>query len=328
MKLHLLNILSCPECRGSLELTEAQEVAGEIESGKLACGACRQIYPIIRYVPRFVPLKNYADSFGLQWNEFRQVQLDSYSGLAISAERFFQSTGWPRGDLAGKTVLDVGCGSGRFAEVALSCGAELVALDYSAAVEACRQNLGSHPRIDIVQGDIYKLPFKPASFDFVYCLGVLQHTPDVPRAFKALPGQVKAGGGLAVDVYPKFWRNYLWPKYWLRPLTKRMNPPELLRLVKSMVRWLLPISRSVGRLPFLSKLRYALPVVNYEGVYPLSQAQLEEWSILDTFDMLAPAYDYPQSDKTILAWFQEAGFRDIEVFRRGVYVGRGKKPVN
>ena len=36
----------------------------------------------------------------------------------------------------GKWVLDAGCGMGRFAEIALKIGAQVVALDYSNAVDA------------------------------------------------------------------------------------------------------------------------------------------------------------------------------------------------
>jgi len=64
-------------------------------------------------------------------------------------------------------------------------------------------------------------------------------------------------------------------------------------------------------------------VANYEGVYPLSKRQLYEWSVLDTFDMLAPAYDKPQKAERLLEWMCQAGLDQTEVFRDGVLVGRG-----
>jgi SAM-dependent methyltransferase len=328
MHADLLDILACPDCRGALALSDAREAQGEIESGTLTCRGCGHAYPIVRFVPRFVPQANYADNFGFQWNRFRQTQLDSHTGVPISRDRLFQSSGWTAADLAGKRVLDVGCGAGRFAEVTLAAGARLVALDYSSAVDACAANLGPHPRLDVVQGDIYKLPFKPGSFDHLYCLGVLQHTPDVERSFKALPEQVRGGGKVAVDVYPELRLNWLWPKYWFRPVTKRMNPQRLFRLVERLVPLLLPLSDVVATIPLIGrKLRYAVPVANHRPDYPqLSRKQIHEWAVLNTFDMFGPAYDQPQSAETLRRWFAEAGLREIRVFRAGHLCGHGTRP--
>ncbi len=326
MKREFLDILCCPDCGGTLDLRDAGATGREVERGELVCTACGRRYPIVNGVPRFVPAENYAGSFGLQWNRFRETQLDSHTGQPISRERFFRQTGWAPEDLAGRAALDVGCGAGRFAEVVLACGATVVGVDYSAAVDACWRNLGPHERLHVVQADIYRLPFKPGRFDLVYCFGVLQHTPDVGRAFAALPVQVRANGRLAVDTYPKQARNVLWPKYWLRALTRRMPARQVLALVQRLVDVLWPVSLALGRMPYVGrKLRYLIPIANYEGIYPLSPAQLREWAVLDTFDMLSPAHDHPQSPATLREWFDSAGLRDIEIFRAGHLVGRGVK---
>jgi SAM-dependent methyltransferase len=323
----LLEILACPECAGDLVLSAERESGGEVERGRLTCAGCRRTYPVVRHVPRFVPAENYASNFGFQWNRFRQTQLDSHTGVPISRERLLFSTEWRADEVNGKRVLDVGCGAGRFAEVTLALGADLVALDYSAAVDACWDNLGPHPRLDVVQGDTYKLPFKPGAFDFVYCLGVLQHTPDVKQAFLCLPPQVRPGGKLAVDVYPKLALNMLWPKYWLRPLTRRMNARTLFRLVERLVPILLPISDALATVPAIGrKLRWMVPVANHRLDYPrLSRSQVYEWAVLNTYDMFAPTYDFPQDAPTLEAWFREAGMRDTRVYRRGHLIGHASR---
>jgi SAM-dependent methyltransferase len=308
-----------------MKAIDTQMAGMQIETGTLRCELAHT-FPIKGCIPRFVSSDNYAGNFGLQWNAFRQTQLDSFSRTSISHDRFFLSTGWRPDEIAGKRVLDVGCGAGRFTEIALSAGAHVVALDYSSAAEACWANNSSKGTLEVVQGDIYKLPFKPASFDYVYCLGVLQHTPDVERAFQELPKQLRNGGRLAVDIYPKLWQNLLSSKDWVRPLTKRMNPERLFELVaKEIVPILLPISRFVGRLPFGRKLRRLVPVSNYEGIFPLSPEQLREWAVLDTYDMLAPAYDQPQTERTLREWFARAQLGSIEVFRSGHLIGRAQK---
>jgi ubiquinone/menaquinone biosynthesis C-methylase UbiE len=221
--------------------------------------------------------------------------------------------------------MDGGCGAGRFAEISLAAGAHVVALDYSSAVDACRSNHVGESRLEVVQGDIYALPFALGSFDYVYCLGVLQHTPDVHASFRALPPMLHAGGKLAIDLYPKLALNVLWPKYWLRPLTTRMDAARLFSVVQRAVPWLLPVSRLLGRVPGVGRnLRKVVPVVNYEGVLPLSDQQVREWAVLDTYDMLAPAYDQPQTVETVRAWFAAEPMRDIWVERMGFVVGRGE----
>jgi len=302
---------------------------GEVDSGWLASEDGNYRYPIRGAIPRFVPESNYADNFGLQWNHFAKTQLDSYSGQPISFERFWNATGWQPDALKGQWVLDVGCGSGRFAEIALNAGANVVALDYSSAADACYANLKHHAGLHVIQGDVYALPFAPESFRFIYSLGVLQHTPDVAKAFGALPPKLAQGGHLCADFYWNRLRTLLNPKYLLRPVTKRMDQKKLFSWLVDNVPTLLRVSQVIGRIPLVGRfLRRVVPVVDYTGVYQLSSKQLEEWALLDTFDMLAPAYDKPQSVSTVTRWFRDAGFTDVEVFHWGHLVGRGRKPVN
>jgi SAM-dependent methyltransferase len=206
MKPSLVSSVRCAKCGGELWLRDPVMDEGEIVTGSLDCAACSSHCPIVGGIPRFVPADNYAASFGFQWNQFRQTQLDSYTGRSVSRDRFLNATGWQPESLAGKTVLDAGCGAGRFAEVALSYGATVFAVDYSCAVEACRANFPAHPNLHVVQGNIYSLPFPKDFFDDIYCLGVLQHTPDPRRAFLALPRHLKPGGRIAVDIYHGGWR--------------------------------------------------------------------------------------------------------------------------
>ncbi len=326
MKTELLELLRCPKT-GQRLTVEGDDNAQEIETGSLVSEDGQHRYPIRNGVPRFVPESNYADNFGMQWNHFSRTQLDSYSGHPITANRFWKATGWRPEDMKGQWVLDVGCGAGRFAEVALSTGARVVALDYSSAVDACYANLKHHPNLHVVQGDIYALPFAPGEFPYVYSLGVLQHTPDVAGAFAALPPMVQKGGRLCVDYYWKRLRALLHTKYLLRPFTRRMPQPKLFALLERSVPGMLRASQTLDRVPVLGRfLSRLVPVANYTGIYPLTDQQLREWALLDTFDRLAPAYDSPQTSATVDAWMKEAGMVDVEVLHAGHLVVRGVKP--
>ena len=327
MKGELLDLLRCPQSGQRLEFVDCVNLGVRIQSGWLVSQDGRHRYPIRNFVPRFVPESNYADNFGMQWNKFRMTQLDSHSGHAISAERFWKATGWNPEDLAGYWVLDVGCGAGRFAEVALRAGARVVALDYSIAVDACYENLMDHPNFHVVQGDIYALPFLNGAFHFVYSLGVLQHTPDVEKAFFALPPMLIGGGRICVDFYQKSWKSALLPNHWLRPLTKRMPKVRLFSMLEYMVPILLPLSVWLGKCPILgSGFKRLVPVANYVGILPLDGEQQLEWSLLDTFDWLSPKYDNPQKPKIIQRWMEEACIENIKVLKAGHLVGRGTIP--
>jgi len=325
MRRSLAEILRCPGCCSTLAL-ETNASGDEIESGALICKGCAATYPIERGIPRFVPAQNYAHSFGVQWNRFRRTLLDSHSGQPISRDRFARYTGWSAEQLSGALALDAGCGAGRFAEVALSFGARVIAIDLSTAIDAARENLENKGEIDFVQADINAIPFAPGSFPLVYCLGVIQHTPDPAKSFRALARVTAPGGRLAVDVYPAGWKNLFFAKYWIRPLTTRISAETSLRIVNRLFAPLYRLSRLVGRLPFAGHyLRYLIPVANYTRVYPLDEGQLPEWALLDTYDMWASAYDQPQTLETVRAWFRDAGFTDIEAFHAGLFVGRSVK---
>lgn len=307
MREHSLQHLRCPRTRAPLTLEVTARKGDDITDGALVSSDGTR-WPLVRGVPRFVERDNYADSFGFQWNRFPGTQLDSVSGVTISRDRFLAQWSAPPEWFAGKRVLDVGCGAGRFAEVALSLDAEVVAVDLSSAIDACWQNLKRHPRLTVAQASVYELPFAKGYFDAVYCFGVLQHTPDVRRSFMALTELVRPGGELAVDVYKAGWRDWTHPKQWLRPLTTRVPQPELFSVIERAAPTLLKVSRAAGRVPLAGRiLRRMVPVADYEGVFPLSEQQRLEWAVLDTFDWLSPRYDQPQSGETLRRWASEAG---------------------
>jgi SAM-dependent methyltransferase len=287
----------------------------KIEEGSLRCSKCDAQFPIVNYVPRFVPAKNYADSFGLQWTIHAKTQHDSHTGLPISQMRFFDETKWPR-KMPGQVILEAGCGSGRFTEHAASTEAIVVSIDYSVAVDANYSINGQRENVLIVQADIYSMPFREATFDKLFSFGVLQHTPDVKNAFDSLLVLLKSGGSIVIDVYAKKegLKEKMTTKYWVRPVTKRLPHKFLYSLCASYVRLMWPLARIIHRIPRIGPgINWRLLIPDYMASYSLSDEILREWAILDCFDMLSPTYDRPQKIETVTKWFTEAGCRDIEV---------------
>jgi SAM-dependent methyltransferase len=227
VQVKLLSILACPECRGGLSLMQIKSTGDGVSRGRLDCAPCGRWYPIERGIPRFVVGHPADASFGYQWNVFRQEQLDSSNGTAISARRFHAETGWTASDLDGAWVLDIGCGAGRFLEIAAQYSCEAVGVDVSNAIDAAALTLKGRPNAHLVQADVYRLPFRPGTFDACYCIGVAQHTPDPQRALAALPRLLKPGGRLAVTVYERKPWTRLNGKYLLRPFTRRLSKTAL-----------------------------------------------------------------------------------------------------
>lgn len=105
-----------------------------------------------------------------------------------------------------------------------------------------------------------------------------------------------------------------------------MNHEILFSMLEQLVPKMLTLSRVFGRTPIIGKyLKRMVPVADYRGIYPLSSKQLDEWALLDTFDMLAPAYDYPQTKNTLVMWMKKAGFVNIEALHATLLVVRGRK---
>ena len=334
MKLEHLHFLICPACDSSLKLNEVSEQEEDhVVTGQLCCESCATEYPVVRSVPRFVPRENYASGFGLQWTEHAKTQYDSYTGTSISEDRFFNETGWSR-DLAGEVILEVGSGSGRFTEQALTTGAMVISLDYSYAVDANNQLNGGHDNLLLVQGDVRALPFRRQGFDKVFCFGMIQHTPDPEGSFRALPPCVKPGGELVVDVYYKNRLGRLFSftpapptKYWVRPFTTRIEPARLYKLIERYIDTFWPLANLLRRIPRIGRnLNWMLLIADHSD-RGLPEKIVREWACLNTFDMLAPKYDLPQTLSEVYCWFQEADLAEVIVERgyNGI-VGRGKPP--
>jgi ubiquinone/menaquinone biosynthesis C-methylase UbiE len=212
--------------------------------------------------------------------------------------------------------LEVGSGSGRFTSSVLKTGATVVSFDYSRAVEANYRSNGRQENLLLVQASVYEMPFRLNYFDKAFCFGVLQHTPDPREAFKSIVRHVKPGGKIAADVYTKSLRMWLLnTKYWVRPFVDRSDPRALYERVKKYVDFMWPFVRLVRNVPGLGvRLPSRFLILDYSRLLPnADDATLKEWAQLDTFDMLSPTYDKPQTPKAFRRWFEEAGLRDITV---------------
>lgn len=311
MKVSALEVLRCPACRSQLNLSTEPKSGEEIVSGQLKCSTCDAAFPIVRGVPRFVGSDSYADAFSFEWNVHRTTQLDSATGKTDSVDRFTQSLGFPLSELDGKLVLDIGCGTGRFAEIALNNGATVVGVDLSLAVDAAYKNIGTHPRMHIVQADVFRLPVARDAFDVIYSLGVLHHTPDCRKAFEQLPPQLKPGGKVVITVYTDRNKYYCMSTNFWRRWTPRL--PK--RLLYALCHVAIPLY-------YLYKIP-GLRVIGM-GIFPINMDPRAKWRVLDTFDCYSPAYQSYHNFPEVFEWFETAGLRDIRAIEPEVTVVGGR----
>lgn len=327
MKLELLPLLCSPCCRADLRFAALEDTpreGGDIEEGRLACTSCRREYPIVAGIPRLAPepedpdVIKTRDAFAYEWLR--------YPGSLEEDERIFlEEAQIEPGALRGKRVLDAGCGMGRYSLVALSLGAEVIALDLSESIIRLADKARSERKLHLVQGDLLRPPLKENLFDFAYSHGVLHHTSDTKSAFSAVSRLVRPGGCLSVWLYGKAGR---FAEFSTNPLKDdRRWVAENRRLA-----WWIVLLRHIfsdfvrvftTRLPMT--LTYALcypltwlgalPGVKYLtfSVHPDFKVRL-----IENFDWVSPPYQWHHTKEELASWYVEAGYQVLKVLPHGL----------
>ena len=302
-------ILRCLSCGSKLDSDSA---------GGYVCPSCKRAYPNVQGIARFVDAQHYAASFGFQWHRYQKTQLD-HDELRESERHFLAKTALRPEDLKGKLVLDVGCGMGRFAEVATRFGARVVGVDLSAAAEVAAKNLADRDFVAF-QSDAFALPFAPESFDVIYSIGVLHHTPDCEAAVKGLNKYLKPGGLLVVWLYSGYNKWYRFSDFW-RQYTHKMKPETLHGILKVAVPFFYNLNQGLKRVPLLGP-----PVAGaIHHVFPVNRQKTPEARMLDTFDWYSPKYQSKHTYEQVFKWYEAMGMEDMRVGEISIAV-RGRKP--
>lgn len=349
MKTRLASLLNCPGCQSALLLEPGSCQGDEVLSGRLRCSRCRAEFPVRDGIPRFVPGDAYVESFSFEWKRWRLTQMDTPEHRA-SETTFQSSTGRRPEELKGKLVLDAGCGAGRYMDVVARAGAEVVGVDLSFSVDAARENLRALPNCHFVQADVLHLPFHPDAFDFVYSIGVLEHTPDTHEGLRSLIRVVKPGGEVAIFVFPRHRLTETFRYFpgrvnevlgqdvgfriprkleglvrrlaplvdWTMETSARLERAVTTRLPRRWLYWLCHVAIPLYYL-YRIPLFYPLRLITRIGMDPDPERR-----VLDTFDWYSPRYKGTCSFTEARAWFEEASLDEVTLLPRAVAV-RGKK---
>lgn len=148
-------------------------------------------------------------AFGENWRSFADlIDDDRIKSSDAGIARLF-----PDQELAGKRVIDIGCGSGLPALSMLRAGAaHVTCIDIDPnSVLAAQQTLARHAPADAWSADVQSVFDLDGQYDVVHSWGVLHHTGAMWPAIAKAASLVKPGGLLCIAIYGKgplcgFWR--------------------------------------------------------------------------------------------------------------------------
>lgn len=257
------------------------------------------------------------------WNKFLEHQKKTGESFAYEWENIYKENDFEKNnflhflspyikeeDIKNKTVLDIGCGSGRFTKWGSLCGAETVfGTDLGESVEVAYKLTKNMDNICIVQADIYNMPFKN-QFDIAYSIGVLHHLPKPQEGFLRLPRVLKSGAKMLIWVYNR--KNNKRALYFYEPLRtmfKKLPKSLLFKLcyipgvVVHLLNYLTHFFNFIGAKKLAQKMPFA-----YYANFPFNM------KLNDAFDVLAtPKSNYYYREE-IEKWFQNAKLNDIKAF--------------
>ncbi|MEZ6035697.1 MAG: methyltransferase domain-containing protein [Planctomycetaceae bacterium] len=319
--------LICPDCRTPIAGWTSGNAADR-DCEMLPCVRCCVSYPVIKGIPRMIremaeqtsaPRAAAADaenhaadfhktwhrtqtSFGRQWLRYDVQTTDE------DKQTFENKTGFCLNRLSGMKVLDAGCGGGRYAFVTGSASANVTAVDISLAVEKTQELCRSLKNVAIIQANLMSLPFSKASFDRIYSIGVLHHTPDTRKAFEALIPYLKPGGEISIWLYPKWdpLRETM-NRFW-RSITTRLPHAA----IHTFSRLVSPFGALRGRVYRSNQRLLARILWQTEKIFPgISNHPDPRQRVCDTFDWLTPQYQWHHTDAEVRDWFRSIGLTDI-----------------
>ena len=132
--------------------------------------------------------------------KLNQLEFALMNNPVRAASQRYLETPWligPDGTLAGKQVLEVGCGRGVGLEILLGLGAARVTgfdLDPAMVALAKKRVATYGERARTFVGDAELIAAPDASFDVVVDYGIIHHIPNWPQALREIARVLKPGG--------------------------------------------------------------------------------------------------------------------------------------
>lgn len=204
-----------PKCYHKFRAEAFDEREGHVYEGSLSCVHCQMEFEISKGIPRLMVLQQNGNrqvrsSFGYKWA--KEPDIGTEGTTKEFAKRFyFERYNWYNGEEAfgefvshKKQILDVGCGPGRILRSLLpQVQGNVFAFDINDSVEYVFQFTKNYQNIHIFQADLFNLPFREPSFDYVIANAVFHHTPSTEKSFKYICSLLAKDGVLETYIYRK-----------------------------------------------------------------------------------------------------------------------------
>lgn len=314
MRLEVLKFLSCPACAGSLTCNPNSQDGDHIISGELVCSSCETRFDIVSGIPRLItnaaPMKNSDKGFSNQWNIKNSGRFyDAKIQREESNKRYqkvldtFQLDGYQ--DEFQGVFLDAGCGDASVSKMVAinNPNCMVIGFDISDGIRVAFENTRHLDNYHAVEGDISKLPFSTGAFNYIWCEGVLHHTPAPHANFMKLQKLCAPGGLIYVWLYPSylfryymfardlFKGSYLLPKNVVYVLSCLIAAPIFLYY------YFIYAAKSILR-PSISRNR-----IKHSYRY----------IVFCLHDSLCPKYQFRYSQEEGIEWYNDEIFRDVRL---------------
>lgn len=241
--------------------------------------------------------------FGENWK--------NYSSKTVDKEKFKEAITsilnlLPENEIKGKSVIDIGCGSGIFSLAFLSLGSRRVlGTDINnKSVEAAKINYKKFGapggEINFIVDNILESKLEDNKFNIVYSWGVLHHTGKMNKAIEKSMSLVEKDGYFIIAIYNKHWSSLVWkfikyiynvsPKFFKRLIIYVFYP--IIFSAKFLVTKENPFKKERG-------MNFYYDVVDWVGGYPYECTTTEE----------------------IIDFFERKGFKLIKLIKSGTPTG-------
>lgn len=150
-----------------------------------------------------------VDGFGEEWAAFDQTDLPPEEQRRIFNDYF---SVFPFAELPKNAEgFDLGCGSGRWADLMAAKVGHLHCVDPSEkALAVTKQRLSARGNVTFHHAGVDNIPLSDNSQDFAYSLGVLHHIPDTQAAMTDCTSKLKVGAPFLIYLYYSFDNKPLW----------------------------------------------------------------------------------------------------------------------